>query len=54
MSVGKPERKRALERPRRKWISYVEHGGGGVEPIQLSQEVQEVLLDFLTLERWNR
>jgi hypothetical protein len=43
--VGKPERKRPLERPRRRWedgikmdLREIGWGGGGVEWIQLAQD----------------
>jgi hypothetical protein len=43
VSVGKPEGKRPLERPRRRWedgikMDLTEIGSGGVEWIQLAQD----------------
>jgi hypothetical protein len=41
--VGKPERKRPLGRPRRRWVDNIksdfqEVGGGGVDWVELAQD----------------
>jgi hypothetical protein len=36
--VGKPEGKRPLRRPRRRWVGLLEIGWGGVDRIGLAQD----------------
>jgi len=38
MLVGKPERKRPMERPRQRWEYLQEVGCGGMDWIQLAQD----------------
>jgi hypothetical protein len=38
LSVGKPERKRPLRRPRNRWMDIVEIGKRGVDWIGLAQD----------------